>query len=85
MKLKEGFITQDVDGKQFLVSVTNDFNGIAKSNETAKFIVDMLKNDTTEEKIIEAMCLKYDAPRDIIAADVSKIIVTLRSINAVEE
>ncbi|MBR2812869.1 MAG: PqqD family protein [Solobacterium sp.] len=86
MKLKSDFITQTIDETQFLVPVgAKSFSGIVRSNPTAAFIVDRLKKETTEEDIIDAMCKKYDAPRDTIAEDVKAILATLRSINAIEE
>lgn len=86
MKLKIDFITQDIDGIQFMVPVgANSFSGIIRSNKTAAFIVDCLKEETTEEKIIDEMCAKYDAPRETIAGDVAQILDTLRSINALDD
>lgn len=61
------------------------FSGIVRSNKTAAFIVDQLKTETTEEQIIDAMCAKYDAPRETIAADVREILDTMRRINAIDE
>ncbi len=86
MKLKDSFMTQDVDGIQFLVPVGQEFfSGIVRSNPTAAFIVNQLKQDTTEEAIVEAMCREYDAPREQIAADVEEILGTLRRIRALDE
>ena len=86
MKLKPDFITQTIDNTQFLVPIgAESFQGIVRSNKTAAFIVDCLKEETTEEAIVDAMCKKYDAPRDVIAADVKNILNTLRRINALEE
>jgi len=86
MKLKPGFITQDIDDTQFLVPVgAGAFNGVARNNATAAFIVNCLKRETTEEAIVDAMCAKYDAPRETIAADVKEILNTLRGIDALEE
>ena len=86
MKLKEDFITQDIDGTQFLVAVGGEaFNGIVRNNETATFIVDCLKEETTLDAIVDRMCARYDAPRETIAADVAEIINTLRGIHALEE
>ena len=86
MKLKDDFITQDIDDTQFLVPIGGEaFNGIVRSNSTAAFIVDSLKEETTEEAIVDAMCARYDAPRTEIAADVREILDTLRKINALEE
>ena len=86
MKLKNDFITQTIDESQFLIPVGSEsFNGIVRSNKTAAYIVDLLKEETTEEKIIDALCARYDASREVITADVRKILDTLRSINALEE
>lgn len=86
MKLKNDFITQTIDETQFLIPVGSEsFNGIVRSNKTAAYIVDLLKEETTEEKIIDALCARYDASREVITTDVRKILDTLRSINALEE
>ncbi len=86
MKLKPDFISQDVDDVRFLVPVgAESFRGIVKSNKTAAFIVDLLAEETTEEAIVDAMCEKYDAPRERLAADVAKVLETLRKIGALEE
>lgn len=86
MKLKNDFITQVVDDTQFLVSVgAESFNGIVRSNKTAAFIVDCLREETTEEAIVDKMCAKYAADRATITTDVGKILDILRKINAIEE
>lgn len=86
MKLKNDFITQEIDDTQFLVPLGHEsFNGIVRSNQTAAFIVNCLKEETTPDRIVDAMCEQYNAPREVIAADVDNIINTLRSIRAIEE
>ncbi|MBQ5330368.1 MAG: PqqD family protein [Oscillospiraceae bacterium] len=86
MKLRSDFITQDIDDTQFLVPVGAEaFSGIVRSNKTAAFIVDCLKEETTEEAIVDKMCAKYDADRNTITADVAEVIKTLRGINALED
>ena len=86
MKIKESFLAQTIDGVQYLVPVDTDiFSGVVRGNATAAFIMDQLKKETTSEAIIDAMCARYDAPRDEIAADVNEILDTLRSVGALEE
>ena len=86
MKLKLDYLTQEIDDVQFLVPVgAGSFNGLIRSNKTAAFIVNCLKKETTKDRIVDAMCEKYDAPRAEIAADVEEILDTLRSIHALEE
>ncbi len=86
MKLKEGFITRETDGEQIMIAVGSvKFAGLVRSNETAAFIVDSLKSETTKEAIVDAMSQRYDAPRDRIARDVDSILNKLRSIGALDE
>ena len=86
MKLKKEFVTHSTDTEHITVTTGNtEFKGMLRSNETAGFIIEMLKEDTTEEKIVSAMFDEYDAPIEVIAADVHKIIEKLRSIGAIDE
>ena len=86
MKLKSEFITQNVEDTQFLVPVGSDaFSGVVCSNRTAAFIVDCLKNETTKDKIVDAMCQKYSVTREVVAQDVERILDFLRKIDAIEE
>lgn len=86
MKLKSTFITEQIDDSQFLIAVGDDsFSGIIRNNKTAAFIVDMLKTETTEEQIVDAMFAKYEAPREVIQKDVLNILNGLRRIRALEE
>ena len=86
MKLRKDFIVQDIDDAQFLVPVGAEaFSGMVRSNKTAAFIVNCLKEETTEAAILDKMCERFDAPRARIAADLAKALEILRSVNAIEE
>lgn len=86
MRLKDDFITQDLEDTQFLVPIgAESFNGIVRNNKTAAYVVNLLKEETTEEKIVDAMYERFDAPRETIAADVKEALATLRRIHALEE
>ena len=86
MKLKEGFVTHEMDGEQIMVATGEArFSGLVRSNATAAFIVDCLKKDTTRDEIIAVMLEKYDATAERIGADVDKILAALRSIDALDE
>ena len=54
MKLKSNFITHTSGDEQLMISAGGDFNGMVRSNKTAAFIIDMLKEETTKEKIESA-------------------------------
>ena len=85
MKLKDTYITHDSDGEQILLDTSSSFAGLIRSNKTAAFIVECLKEETTQEKIVEAMFEKYDAPKDVLAKGVSDVIEKLRKVGALEE
>ena len=85
MKLKDTYITHDSDGEQILLDTSSSFAGLIRNNKTAAFIVECLKEDITEENIVEAMFEKYDAPEDVLAKDVSEVIEKLRKVGALEE
>ena len=85
MKLKDTYITHDSDGEQILLDTSSSFVGLIRSNKTAAFIVECLKEETTQENIVEAMFEKYDAPKDVLAKDVSDVIEKLRKVGALDE
>ena len=85
MKLKDTYITHDSDGEQILLDTSSSFAGLIRNNKTAAFIVKCLKEETTEEKIVEAMFEKYDAPKNVLAKDVSEVIGKLRKVGALDE
>ena len=85
MKLKENFITHEMDGEQIMVAAGGGFAGMVRSNATAAFIVDCLKKGAAREAILNAMCQKYDAPREVMAADVDMVLNKLRTIGALDE
>ena len=86
MKLKKEFITYNTDGKQIMVSAdTSVFSGLVRSNETAAYIIDCLKEETDEKTMIRKMLEEYDASEDIIARDVHKVIEALKGIGALDE
>lgn len=85
MKLKENFVTQEMDDEQIMVAAHGAFAGMVRSNATAAFIVDCLKTETTTEAVLDAMCRRYDAPREVMAAGVDKVLNHLRGIGALDE
>lgn len=86
MKLNENFLTQEIDDTQVMVATGDTaFNGIVRSNQTAAEIVNLMKEETTRDEVVDKMCAKYDASREEIAADVDMVIATLRKVGALDE
>ena len=87
MKLNPNFLTHTTKGEHYIIS-TNDtkFKGIVKNNETAAFIVECLRADTTESAIVDKLPAEdKGTDRPTVEHDVANIIGKLRSIGAVEE
>lgn len=58
--------------------------GMVRSNQTAAFIIDQLKTETTKDAILDAMEKKYDAPRAVMAEDVDMVLANLEKIGALD-
>ena len=85
MKLKPGFVTHKVGKEQMMVAAgpaARSFHGLVRSNETAAFIINCLKKETSEEAIVEAMLAEYEAPRETVEQDGHRIVEKLREIGA---
>ena len=86
MKLKDQFVTKVVGDTQVMVAVGGSaFSGVVRSNSTAAYIVDLLKEETTKEQIVAAMLEKYEVSKERASADVDKVLDTLRGIGALDE
>ena len=86
MKLKEGFVSRNMGNSEIMVATGSaNFSGMVRLNATAAFIVSCLKQETTKEQIVAVMAEKYDAPQDVLAENVEKVLSSLRSIGAIDE
>ena len=86
MRIKEQFLTHEADGMSMLVPLGGaGFSGIVKGTRTLGVILQLLKNDTTEDAVVQAMCARFDAPEDVIRRDVERAVRELRAIGALEE
>jgi hypothetical protein len=85
MKLKAEFLSHNSAGESYLVPTADAaFSGMVKGNKTLGAIIEYLKEDTTEEQIVEAMRSRFDAPEGAIERDVKRVIEELQKIDALE-
>lgn len=88
MKLKEGIVTNSIDGESFAIATgkaANDFNGLVKNNPTAAFIFELLKEEQTEDSIVNAMLEKYEVDEVTVRADVKELLALLKSKKLIED
>ena len=83
MKLKDEFITHNSDDESILIPTADaKFSGIVRGNKTMGKIIDLLKEDTTEDEIVSRMLEIYDIPEEIVRNDVKTVIENLTNIGA---
>ena len=86
MKLKQEFIYHNTGNEAVLVPIGGaGFSGVVKGNQTLGAILALLQEETTETAITDALCERFNASRETIAADVAKVLGELRKIGAILE
>ena len=88
MKLKNGIVTNSIDGESFAIATgdaAKEFNGLIKNNPTAAFIFELLKTEQTEDSIVDALLEKYEVVEPTVRADVMELIDLLKSKNLIED
>lgn len=88
MKLKDGIVTNSIDGESFAIATgkaAREFNGLIKNNPSAAFIFELLKTEQTEDSIVAAMLEKYEVDESTVRADVKELLEFLKSKNLIEE
>ena len=86
MKLKSEFIPYNTDTESLLVPAGGaGWSGLVRGNRTLGAILELLKSETSEEAIVSSMKARFDAPEDVIAADVKKALENLRESGAIDE
>ena len=85
MKLKKEFIPHNAGKESLLIPAGGaGFSGLVRGNKTLGVILELLKEDTTEDEMIAAIRQRFDAPEDQIAGDVKKVLSELQKIGAID-
>lgn len=87
MKLNKNFISHNSGNTAVLIPVgsESDFSGIVKGNKTLGMILDLLKEETTEETIVKKLKTRFNDDGGRIESDVKMLIAELRKIGAIDE
>lgn len=80
MRRNPNFILREVADENILVPLTGDLNlnGILSLNDFGCEIYKRIDETPSTEALIDALCELYDAPREVIAADVAEFIEQLK-------
>ncbi len=88
MKIKDGYILKKVAGENIVVATGDarlSFNGIITFNEVGAEVFALLDGTRTEEQIADELLKMYNAPKEVILADVKKLIEKMRAQGLLED
>ncbi len=88
MKIKDGFILKDVAGSKIVIATGEqrlNFNGIITFNNVGADVFNLLDGTNSTEDIITNISEKYGVGRDVVKADIEKLIDKMRKHNLIEE
>ena len=89
MRLKEEYILYNARENEMIAVATgkeaNNFKGLIRTNETASFIMNCLKEETTVEEILNKMQEEYAGDKELMLKDIEAVLDKLRQINALVE
>ena len=80
MHLKYMLETMELEDKIVVVPVGEDadeFRGIMKVNEVGATILDLLKQDISENEIVNHLYDEYDISKELLAKEVNEFVETL--------
>ncbi len=87
MKIRDDFLTAEIGEELFLVPVgaaAETVRGVVRLNETAAFIVNQMKEETTLDAVVDAVLGEYETTREEAEKHVKALLARLREIGATE-
>lgn len=78
MKIKDGFVLQDVAGCTVVLPTDENLNMMITLNSTGKFLWEKLEQETTREALIEALLAAYQVDADTAALCVDNFVAELK-------
>ena len=86
MKLNRNYIVHKTGNETILVPTSEArFSGIIRGNTVLGAILKLLTQETTEVEILDELQKRFDAPKESLVRDVTKVLSELRRIGALDE
>ena len=87
MKLKGGFIISEIAGKMVAVPTEDDvdLNMMITLNDTGAFLWEKLKEETSEDKLVEALLAEYDVDEATARRSVNAFVGKLKGNGLIDE
>ena len=80
MRLNSEYSLQEIDGEYVLIHSNEsevDFSKVITFNEVGAFIFNKIKEGKSKDEILDDLIKEYDAPKDVIEADLNDFIKDL--------
>lgn len=78
MKIKDGFVMQDVAGRTVVLPTDGDMNLMITLNGTGKFLWEHLSQETTSQALVDALLAEYDVDAQTAALCVDQFVAKLK-------
>lgn len=87
MKLKGGFIISEIAGKMVAVPTEDDvdLNMMITLNDTGAFLWEKLKEETSEDQLVEALLAEYDVDEATARRSVNAFVGKLKGNGLIDE
>lgn len=88
MKINQTFAIREVAGEYILLPVGRSalaVGGMLTTNEVGAFICEALREEVSREELIRRLCEEFDAPREVIAADLDEFLDRLRKAKILQD
>lgn len=77
MKIKDGFLMQDVAGNTVVLPTAGDLDVMITLNGTGKFLWEHLQQETTRQALIDALLAEYDVDPETAGICVDRFVAEL--------
>jgi hypothetical protein len=81
VRISDQFILRQIAGEYIIIptgQTTLKFNGMITVNEQGAFLWEALKEEITEDALVDAVLAEYDTDRQTAQADVAEFLEVLR-------
>ena len=86
MKIKDIFEIEKIEDKQFMVCLDSSiFAGMIELNETAAFIINCFKEDSSINDVAKKLSSEYEVTEEEAIIGIEQIVSQLEEIDAIEE
>lgn len=84
MKLRDGIVINEIEGKYVAVEASsrkNRFDGMIRMNKTAAFVAEQFRTDREEKDVVAILLDKYEVSEEDAAKCVRDVVTTLKAAN----